>query len=225
MFAFERELGIWKRLRHHNILKFMGTTRGFGSSVALVAPWIANDTLTSFLNDNNTLTLRDRLLLVRTSRTFPTYFNTVTHGELTGSNVLIGSDRTAYLADFGLSGTLTPLLGVTSLAKMSCHPGAMRWAAPELLSVEESGSAITTQSDIYSFGSIMLQVLTGNVPWRHLKNDFAIWSKVTVGEIHPRPDCVTDRHWNFMTRCWSMTPTDRPSAREALQFVDCELSR
>ncbi|KAG0693250.1 hypothetical protein DFH29DRAFT_407640 [Suillus ampliporus] len=69
--VFRRELGIWKRLRHSNILKFIGTTSDFGPSVALVAPWIANGTLTSFLNQNNeTLALLDRLRLVRTSITF-----------------------------------------------------------------------------------------------------------------------------------------------------------
>ncbi|KAG1723353.1 kinase-like domain-containing protein [Suillus paluster] len=237
MFAFRRELGVWKRLHHSNILKFMGIVRDFGSSVALVAPWIVNDTLTSFLKWNNgTLTLRDRLLLLRDVaaglnylHTFSfnvngqTYSHPVVHGDLTGTNVLIGNDGTAYLADFGLSGTLTQLLGVTSLAKMSCHSRAMRWTAPEVLSVEESASALTTQSDIYSFGCIMLQILTGNVPWRHLKNDFAIWSKVTAGEIHPHPHGVIDPHWDFVTRCWSKTPTDRPSAKEVLQFIDSEL--
>jgi serine/threonine protein kinase len=73
------------------------------------------------------------------------------------TNVLIGSDRKAYLADFGLSGTLKKLTGMTYLMNMSCHPGALRWAAPELLSGEESTSA-STHSDVYSFGCIMLQV-------------------------------------------------------------------
>jgi serine/threonine protein kinase len=80
------------------------------------------------------------------------------------NNVLIGSDGTAYLADFGLSGTLTQSPGMTYLAKSDCHPGALRWSAPELFSVEESASAVTTQSDIYSYGSIMLQVSHSFVP-------------------------------------------------------------
>ncbi|KAG2038943.1 kinase-like domain-containing protein [Suillus americanus] len=233
---FRREVGIWKRLRHSNILKFMGTTSDFGPSVALVAPWITNGTLTSFLHRNNqTLGLRDRLLLLRDIvaglhylHTFSltedghTDLNPVVHGDITGSNVLIDDDRKAYLADFGLSGTFSELPGMTYLAKMTCHPGAVRWAAPELLS-GESDSAATTQSDMYSFGSIMLQILTGNVPWCHLTRDFPIMYQVVVeGKIHPRPHVVyiTDRDWNFMTRCWSMSFSDRPPAKEAVQFVD-----
>ncbi|KAG1726249.1 kinase-like domain-containing protein [Suillus paluster] len=240
VFVLRKELGIWKRLQHSNILKLMGTTRGFGSSVALVAPWIVNDTLTSFLNKyNGTLTLLDRLLLLRGVaaglnylHTFSftvdghTYSNPVVHGDLTGNNVLIGSDRTAYLTDFGLSGTLTKLPGMTYLVKMSCRPGALRWTAPELLSKEESASAITLRAIcIPLLTTYFVQVLTGVIPWRHLRNDFVICSKVTAGEIQPRPDdaCVTDGYWNFMTRCWSKTPVDRPSAKEALEFFESAL--
>ncbi|KAG2153951.1 kinase-like domain-containing protein [Suillus clintonianus] len=238
--VLRRELGIWKRLQHKNILKFMGTTQHFGPSVALVAPWIVNGTLTSFLSRNNrTLTLRDRLFLLRDIanglnylHTFNfnidghAYSNAVVHGDLTGNNVLIGGDGTAYLADFGLSGTLMKSLGMTYLAKTGCHPGALRWTAPELLD-EESASAVTAQSDMYSFGCIVLQVLTGNIPWPHLTGDFAICRKVSFeGKMHPRPDGdrIIDRHWTFMTRCWSKSPDDRPSAEEALHFVDSELA-
>ncbi|KAG2743555.1 hypothetical protein P692DRAFT_201168508 [Suillus brevipes Sb2] len=142
------------------------------------------------------------------------------------TNVLIDSDGKACLADFGLSGTIKKLAGMTYLARMSSHPGAVRWAAPELLFGEESNSAATTLSDMYSFGSIMLQVLTGNVPWCHLTRDFQISYQVVIeGKMHPRPPSVyiTDQHWNFMARCWSMTFTDRPLATEAVQFVGSAL--
>ncbi|KAG1887207.1 kinase-like domain-containing protein [Suillus subluteus] len=142
--------------------------------------------------------------------------------EISLANVLIDGDGRAYLADFGLSGTLTRQPSMTYLTKLSCCPGAVRWTAPELLAEEEPA---TTQSDIYSFGSIFLQVLTGNVPWPHLTHGTTILHKVFFErELHPRPDdgCVADKFWDFMTRCWSKVPTDRPSAAEALQFVDRE---
>ncbi|KAG1887060.1 kinase-like domain-containing protein [Suillus subluteus] len=239
---FRRELGIWKRLRHSNILKFMGTASDFGPPVALVAPWMTNSTLTLFLDQNNeTLMLHDRLLLLRDIAAGLNYLHTfsltedghtdlnpIVHGDLTGvrsiihsilhilmisckTNVLIDGNRKAYLADFGLSGTFKKLTGMTYLVKMTCHPGAL---------------FVTTQSDMYSFGSIMLQVLTGNVPWCHLICEFQISYQVVIkGKMHPCPDdvCVTDQHWNFMTRCWSKTSTDRPPAEEAVKFVDSAL--
>jgi len=46
--------------------------------------------------------------------------------------------------------------GTTYLAATAMHPGAVRWAAPELL--ESDDLQPTTLSDVYSLGSIMLQV-------------------------------------------------------------------
>jgi hypothetical protein len=62
------------------------------------------------------------------------------------------------------------------------------------------------------------------VPWCHLTRDLQIVLQVIEGKTHPRPnDYVSDQHWNFMTRCWSMTYSDRPSAKEAGQFVGSAL--
>ncbi|KAG1852937.1 kinase-like domain-containing protein [Suillus tomentosus] len=236
---FRREIGIWRRLQHPNILRLLGTTRGFSRSVALLAPWIVNGNLTSFLSQNtDTLGLRDRLLLLRDIaaglnylHTFSfnvdghAYFNPVVHGDLTGNNVLIDRDGTAFLADFGLPGTLTRLPGMTYLAMSQHRPGALKWAAPELFTAEDSTSRFTTQSDIYSFGSIMLQVLTGDLPWCHLTSEQQMYRVIFERKQHPRPadHSITDQHWNLMTSCWSENPFDRPSAKEALQFIDHEL--
>jgi serine/threonine protein kinase len=46
--------------------------------------------------------------------------------------------------------------GTTYLAATAMYPGAVRWTAPELL--ESDDLQPTTLSDIYSLGSIMLQV-------------------------------------------------------------------
>lgn len=110
---------------------------------------------------------------------------------------------------------MNQLTGMTYLVKLACRPGAIRWTAPEILPGEESASAATTRSDMYS----MPPVSTGVVPWRHLTNDTAILLKVIDGKIHPRPN-VTDQHWDFMVSCWSMIPIDRP----AVEFVAREIS-
>ncbi|KAG6382177.1 WD40-repeat-containing domain protein [Boletus reticuloceps] len=46
-----RELGIWKRLNHINIVPFLGIAYGFGmsGSMSLVSLWMSNDTLHNFL--------------------------------------------------------------------------------------------------------------------------------------------------------------------------------
>ena len=66
----------------------------------------------------------------------------------------------AWLSDFGLS-TVVEQVSDTTVSGIS-FPGNLRWAAPELLEgCKEGGPASqlsSLQADIYSFGSIMLQV-------------------------------------------------------------------
>ncbi|KAG2341786.1 hypothetical protein BDR05DRAFT_1001360 [Suillus weaverae] len=59
---------------------------------------------------------------------------------------------------------------------MSTLKGNMRWMAPELLAEWEDGSQAqpSKQSNMYSFSSIMLQVLINQVPYYYLSNDATI---------------------------------------------------
>ena len=52
-----RELGIWRRLKHANIVPFLGIAYGFGmqGTTSLVSLWMPNESLHKFLvkcNDN-----------------------------------------------------------------------------------------------------------------------------------------------------------------------------
>ena len=76
------------------------------------------------------------------------------------SNILLDSGCKAFLADFGLSKVVaeasSPLYVTSSIG------GSIRWAVPECFRISEgsSVSTVTTQGDVYSYGSVMLQVCT-----------------------------------------------------------------
>jgi len=75
------------------------------------------------------------------------------------ANILIDKRGHARLIDFGLSTITQPLLGQSHLAATSIRPGAIRYAAPELV-LSENGRDLGSpeKTDIYSFGCVMLQV-------------------------------------------------------------------
>ena len=130
--------------------------------------------------------------------------------------------------------------------------GTMRWMAPELLVlVDDSPATPSTRSDVYSFGSVMLQVrdpgvlfrydsllicwhrgkiLTGNIPYHYLLRDQHVLLTIAKGMRPRRPDgtAVTDRRWAFIEWCWC--PTDasdsksRPSSDEIVEFTWLELA-
>ena len=126
----------------------------------------------------------------------------------------------------------------------------MRWMAPELLCpADDSKGNPTMQSDVYSFGSIMLQVrhlrvylcfstvctywhhgkiLTGSTPYHYLRRNEQVVLAVALGTRPKRPAeaAVTDRRWEFMEWCWSPvdTPRPRPCSDEIIEFTGKELA-
>ena len=63
-----RELGIWRRLKHSNVVPFLGIVYGFGirGAMSLVSLWMPNDTLHHFLAKHaDDLHVRYRLQIVR----------------------------------------------------------------------------------------------------------------------------------------------------------------
>lgn len=82
----------------------------------------------------------------------------VVHGDLTGANILITDNGSACLCDFGLSSIAAEFQGTSYIT--STLGGNVRWAAPELYHGIEEGSVSTvnTHSDVYSYGSVTLEV-------------------------------------------------------------------
>ncbi|KAG1720142.1 kinase-like domain-containing protein [Suillus lakei] len=157
-------------MNHENIARLLGVTSGFGhpdTSISMVSTWFPNGTLTIFLaSPHDTFNRRQRLELLQGIAAGVLYLHTseVVHGNLSGNNVLIDNLGKARLTDFGLSAASGGFRGASYLGQAG-RPGAIRWAAPELIDGQHS----TFESDIYSFGSIMLQVLSGELPWSEVE--------------------------------------------------------
>jgi serine/threonine protein kinase len=81
------------------------------------------------------------------------------------SNILLDDEGKALLSDFGLSNVVVGARGPLYIT--SSIGGSVRWAAPENFSISEGDrvSTVTTHGDIYSYGSVMLQVRALNTTW------------------------------------------------------------
>ncbi|KIJ12549.1 hypothetical protein PAXINDRAFT_14625 [Paxillus involutus ATCC 200175] len=231
----KREIRVWLNLKHINVLPLFGTTMGFGQFPAMVCPWLEDGPLTSYLERrDDRLTMGKRLVLLHDVAVGLQYLHsqTVVHGDLSGSNVLIHGDGRACIADFGLS-TLLTALGDSTFATTFRAKGTLRWGAPECLylndHMSEDGENVsrpppTPGSDIYSFGRIMLQVLSGKIPFHYYPGDAPVVLAISQGETPKRPSgaVVTDDRWTFIERCWSSVDA-RPSDDEIVEFTRNEL--
>ncbi|KAG2116468.1 kinase-like domain-containing protein [Suillus discolor] len=227
-----REIGILKILHHNNIVPLLGIATGFGSRPelrCLVSPWMPNGTLNAYLiSKHNDLTVLDRSRMMEDVSAGLRYLHShsVVHGDITGANILIDEGGHARLIDFGLSTITQPLLGQSHLAVTSIHHGAIPYAAPELILLETTcDPGLEEKIDIYSFGCVMLQILSGRPPWSEIKAAKPVARIITLmsrGCRPQRPDGhpeIMESDWNFIQKCLQSEPELRPSADKVLDFV------
>ena len=79
------------------------------------------------------------------------------HRDIKPHNILVGRRDHAYLADFGL--TRRP--GDTNVTRTGAFVGTLDYAAPEQI----EGEVPTARTDVYSFGALAFECLTGAVPF------------------------------------------------------------
>jgi len=144
----------------------------------------------------------------------------IVHGDLNCNNVLLDGDYTARLADFGyasLVGNIPEALAY--LQRSTARPGALRWIAPEQVDPEETFDR-TTKTDIYSFGCVALQILSGKQPWSEVREDSAVVLRLARGRKPSRPESriIDDSHWNLIQDCWSAMEA-RPAAEAIIPTI------
>ncbi|KAG1808946.1 kinase-like domain-containing protein [Suillus subaureus] len=231
-----REVAVWITLRHEHVLALHGTVSGFGPLPALVSTWMDNGALDSYLK-RTSLTMEQKLKLLKQVVNGLKYLHEqgVIHADLTSTNVVIDRDGNAFLADFGLS---VALVESDRSYYHSYAQGSVRWSAPELIGSPEPNSTLddsdsdidfpkpNSQSDVFSLGCIMLQVFSGRPPFwwiTHAQRIFnAQYRRAEPYRVEPGVT-VSHQHLDFMRKCWSAKPEDRPSVGDAASFVENEL--
>ncbi|KAJ7477420.1 kinase-like domain-containing protein [Mycena latifolia] len=223
-----REVDVWYRLDHRNIVPLLGITFDFGTSLSMVSPWLTKGTLHHYLKSSQPRPEDLGLLLTDIIKGLG-YLHSqhVMHGDLHPANILINEDGRAQLTDFGLSLILPEFEG-TSYMTSSLVRGAVRWAAPEVFRIRQAGDpslAVSAMSDVYSFGGIMYQVLCGEIPFSDIHNDVRVIIAVKDGRRPERSQAISDVNWAFLQQCWNTDPTSRPSVSEIRSFLQNKLEK
>lgn len=118
----------------------------------------------------------------------------------------------------------------------SCGP--CRWIAPEILEPADDDiapvesffedpeyrdyerSLFTAMSDVYSLGMTILEVMTGEPPYSHLRYDTVVITNVGRGDLPRRPTDFPDDIWSLLESCWNRIPQMRPHAEMVTSWLD-----
>jgi serine/threonine-protein kinase len=161
---FRRERQILAALDHPNIARlFDGGTTEDGLSY-FVMEYIQGQALGAYC-DSHALGIRERLVLFRSICSAVQYAhqNLVIHRDLKPGNILVTSDGTPRLLDFGIAKLLNPdALDVEAPPTATgMHVMTPAYASPE----QVRGDPLTTASDVYSLGVVLYELLTGRRPY------------------------------------------------------------
>jgi len=216
-----RELKIWWRLHHRNVVPLLGVVSDFGHLPSMVIPWFSNGSLSIYLKLHPTLDASERRRLLRDVTAGLCYLHgqDVIHGNLHSDNVLIDDDGTACLTDFGLS-LFNEFVHSSFLAFSVC--GSMLFADPALIRQECDSRDIfypTQPCDIYSFGGVILHVLSGRKPYDEIRST-SVFLTIMNGERPRIPDSVTPEYQSVIRSCWDYEEGKRPSADSLARMLD-----
>ena len=99
------------------------------------------------------------------------------HRDIKAANVLLDVDDRAFLSDFGVA----RLGDMPRLTQRGDWLGTVEYMSPE----QAEGRAATARSDLYAFGVLCFEVLTGRPPFVHRQS-----SAVLVAHVRDRPPAV-----------------------------------
>lgn len=158
---FENEVNWLSKIRHQNIIKLLGYCI-YGESRFLVYEMMEKDSLETQLHGpsrGSALTWHLRMKIAVDVARGLEYLHEhcnppVVHRDIKSSNILLDSNFNAKLSDFGLAKTSGT---ENKNVKLS---GTLGYTAPEFL----LDGKLTDKSDVYAFGVVLLELLTGRKP-------------------------------------------------------------
>ncbi|KAL6605894.1 hypothetical protein ACP70R_041547 [Stipagrostis hirtigluma subsp. patula] len=208
---FRTEIGIMKRLRHPNVVLFMGAVTRV-PNLSIVTEFLPRGSLFRLIHrPNNQLDERRRLRMALDVARGMNYLHNCTpvivHRDLKSPNLLVDKNWVVKVCDFGLS----RMKHSTFLSSRSTA-GTAEWMAPEVLRNEPSDE----KCDVFSYGVILWELCTLLQPWEGMNPMQVVGA---VGFQQRRldiPGNVDPAVAEIIQKCWQTDPRLRPTFSEIM---------
>ncbi|XP_030768630.1 serine/threonine-protein kinase TNNI3K isoform X3 [Rhinopithecus roxellana] len=215
---FCREVSILCQLNHPCVIQFVGACLNDPSQFAIVTQYISGGSLFSLLHEQKRiLDLQSKLIIAVDVAKGMEYLHNLTqpiiHRDLNSHNILLYEDGHAVVADFGESRFLQSL----DEDNMTKQPGNLRWMAPEVFT---QCTRYTIKADVFSYALCLWEILTGEIPFAHLKPAAAAADmayhhiRPPIGYSIPKPVS------SLLIRGWNACPEGRPEFSEVVTKLE-----
>ncbi|XP_021765380.1 probable LRR receptor-like serine/threonine-protein kinase At1g05700 isoform X2 [Chenopodium quinoa] len=239
---FRTEAGLLTRVHHRNLVSLIGYCKE-GTTKALIYEHVANGNLQQHLSEkfdkaqNNAKVLcwKERLQIAIDAAQGLEYMHggckpPIVHRDMKTSNILLDENMHAKISDFGISKTFS----IESTKSNLCTNvmGTHGYIDPEYYSTQR----LNKKSDVFSFGVVLLELITGQSPIVRSNGEpihIIAWTtpKFESGDIDIIVDKRLEGHFNtnsawkaleIAMMCVSSTAIQRPTMNQVLSdLIDC----
>ncbi|KAG5530124.1 hypothetical protein RHGRI_030484 [Rhododendron griersonianum] len=208
---FAQEVFIMRKIRHKNVVQFIGAcTRP--PNLCILTEFMSSGSIYNFLHKQRGAFKFPALLKVALDVSKGMNYlhqNNIIHRDLKTANLLMDEHEVVKVADFGVARVQTQP-GV-----MTAETGTYRWMAPEVI----EHKPYDHKADVFSFGVVLWELLTGEVPYLYLTPLQAAVGVVQKGLRPTIPKNTNPKLVELLERCWQQNPTLRPDFSEIIEML------
>ncbi|XP_041129216.1 RAF proto-oncogene serine/threonine-protein kinase-like isoform X4 [Polyodon spathula] len=219
--AFRNEVAVLRKTRHVNILLFMGyMTKG---NLAIVTQWCDGSSLYKHMHVQETkLQIFQLIDIARQTAQGMDYLHAknIIHRDMKSNNIFLHEGLTVKIGDFGLATVKARWSGSHQVEQPS---GSILWMAPEVIRMEDN-NPYSFQSDVYSYGIVLYELMTGELPYSQIANRDQIIFMVGRGYLSPDLSKLYKSCPKAMKRlvadCIKQKKDDRPLFPQILSSIE-----
>uniref|UniRef100_A0A2P2LRC6 Uncharacterized protein MANES_17G046400 n=1 Tax=Rhizophora mucronata TaxID=61149 RepID=A0A2P2LRC6_RHIMU len=210
---FNREVTHLSHLCHPNVIKFVAACKN-QPVYCVITEYLSEGSLRAYLHklEHKSLPLQKLIAIALEIAHGMEYIHSqgVIHRDLKPENILINQNFNMKIADFGIA------CEEVYCDSLGDDPGTYRWMAPEMIKKKSYGRKV----DVYSFGLILWEMLTGTIPYEDMNPIQAAFAVVNKNLRPVIPGNCPPAMRDLIEQCWSLRPEKRPEFSQIVKLLE-----